>query len=506
MKKITLKVTVLCFALVAMTLIFASCTSSDGNMEYKKVKGGYEVVSLDKNAGEEIEIPSTYNGNDVISIADNAFYGAKIKKITIPSTIKTVGNQAFAYCERLEGVYITDINAYVQIEFASVESNPLYYARKLYINGKEEAEISIDAQNIGSFALSGLTNVSKITLKNTASIGGGAFSYASGIVEIILPDTLKSIGASAFSHASSLASIAIPNSATEISHSVFASCASLKSATLPSSLMAVPERMFLDCISLETVALPDSLLTVSDSAFSGCSTLDNITIPAKVTEILNYAFFNCANLKTLNFAESSKLMTIGSSAFRGCYSIVDLSLMNASELTLIDESAFQFCTNLTNIQVPNSVKTLGDHAFSGCTSLALSEYNGIGYIGNDENTKLIAVKATDSTMTSAKITSSTKFICSGAFERHQAITEITIVTEVTSGEGILNIGCNAFAFCPKLTKISIGKSIKAIGDNALMGCKALKVIKYGSNSSSWKSVTKGTNWTYGAGTSTVTYS
>lgn len=506
MKKITLKITVLCLAILAMTLIFASCSSSDGNMEYKNVKGGYEIVGLDESAGEEIEIPATYKGKDIVSIGDNAFYGAKVKKITVPSTIKTVGNQAFAYCERLEGVYITDINAYAQIEFASVESNPLYYAGKLYINGSEEAEITVDAEKIGSFALAGLTNVSKITLANTVSIGSGAFSHASSVVEIILPDTLENIGASAFSHAESLVDIKLPDKVDEISHSVFASCSSLKSATLPASLMTIPERMFLDCTSLETIALPDSLLTVSDSAFSGCSTLDNITIPAKVTEILDYAFFNCANLKTLNIAEGSKLMTIGSSAFRGCYSIVDVSLMNASELTLIDESAFQFCTNLTNIQIPNSVKTLGDHAFSGCDSLALTEYNGIGYIGNDTDTKLIAVKAIDSTITSAKITSSTKFICSGAFERHAALTEVIIVTESVSGDGILGIGCNAFAFCPKLTKISIGKSINTIGDNALMGCKALKTIKYGSNSSNWKSVTKGTNWTYGAGTSAVTYS
>lgn len=506
MKKITLKITVLCLAILAMTLIFASCASSDGSIEYKKTKGGYEVVGLDESAGEEIEIPATYKGKDVISIADNAFYGAKIKKVTIPSTVKTVGNQAFAYCERLEGVYIADINAYAQIEFASIESNPLYYAHKLYINGNEESEITIDAESVGSFALAGLGNISKITLNNATSIGSGAFSYASSLLEISIPSTLESIGASAFSHAESLAAIELPDGVDEISHSTFAFCSSLKSATLPSSLMIIPERMFLGCISLETITLPDNLLTISDSAFSGCSTLDNITIPVKVTEILDYAFFNCANLKLINISENSKLKTIGNSAFRGCYSIVDLSLMNASDLTLIDKSAFQFCTNLTNIQIPDTIKTLGDHAFSGCDSLALAEYNGIGYIGNPESPKLIAVKATDSSLTSAKITASTKFICSGAFERHASLTEVIMVTEVAENKGILGIGCNAFAFCPKLAKISIGKSINTIGDNALMGCKVLKTIKYGSNSSSWKNVTKGTNWTYGAGTSTVTYS
>ena len=506
MRKITLKAIIVCLAILSMTLIFASCTSSDGSIEYQKTKGGYEVVGLDDKAGEDIKIPESYKGKDIVSIADNAFYGAKIKKVTIPSTLKSVGNQAFAYCERLEGVYISDINAYAQIEFASIESNPLYYAKKLFINNAEVSEITVDAENIGNYALAGISNVSKITLNNAKSVGNGAFSYAAGVVEIALPSSLESIGASAFSHATSLTSIQIPDSVKEISHSTFAFCTSLKSATLPASLMEIPERTFLGCISLETIVLPETILTVHDSAFSGCSVLDNITIPAKVTEILDYAFFNCANLKTLNIAADSKLKTIGKSAFRGCYSIVDLSLMNASDLTLIDDSAFQFCTNLTNIKIPNEVKTLGDHAFTGCDSLALTDESGIGYIGNDTNKKLIAVKAIDTAITAVRITASTRFICSGAFERLGNITEVIIATEVTEGKGVLGIGCNAFAFCPKLEKINIGKSVKVIGDNVLMGCKSLKTIKYGSNSSSWKSVTKGTNWTYGAGTSTITYS
>lgn len=506
MKKTVTKVLVLCFATLALTLILASCTKSDGTLKYDRVKGGYEVVGLDKNAGEEIEIPASYKGKDVISIADNAFYGAKVKKITIPSTIKSVGNQAFAYCERLEGVYISDINAYASIEFASAESNPLYYAHKLYVNGSEATNVTIDTNKVGSYALAGCTSVTNITLKSAESIGSGAFLNCEGLCEISLPDSLESIGASAFSHATSLISINIPDSVDEISHSAFAYCTSLESATLPAGLMELSDRIFLNCEKLLTISLPDSLLTVGASAFAGCSSLDNVTIPKKVTEILDSAFFNCISLKKFEIKAESKLKSIGKSAFRGSYSLVDLSLTNASSLALIDDSAFQFCTNLTNVKIPSSITTLGDHAFTGCDSLALTDYSGIGYIGNDENDKLIIVKALDENIGSAKITAATRFICSGAFERHSSLTTVIISTDSTTGEGVTCIGSNAFAFCSKLTSISIGKSIKNIGDFAVMGCKALKTIKYGSNSTDWKSVTRGTNWTYGAGTSSITYS
>lgn len=506
MKKITIKSIVLCLSLLALTLIFASCTSSDGTLKYQKVKDGYAVVGLDKNAGDDITIPDTYKGKSVVEIADNAFYGSKIKKITIPSTVASVGNQAFAYCERLEGVYISDINAYASISFASIESNPLYYAHKLYVGTNEVSDVTISAQSIGSYALSGCASITKVNLTSAVSIGNGAFSYCESLCEISLPDTLESIGATAFAHSTSLMEISIPESIDTISHSTFAYCTSLKSASLPKGILEIPERMFFNCEALESVNLPDTLLTIHDSAFRDCASLNNVTIPVKVTEILDSAYMGCSSLTSLSIAEGSKLRTIGKNGFRGCYSLVDLSLMNASSLTLIDDSAFQFCTNLKNVAIPSGVKTLGDHAFSGCDNLALNHIGGCGYIGNSENQRLILVKYIDEKMTALKVTSETRFICSGALERHPALNTVSIATDASTSEGVLGIGSSAFAFCPKLTSIQIGKSVKTIGDFAVMGCTSLNKIKYGGNSSSWKSVTRGTNWTYGAGTSTITFS
>lgn len=506
MKRTAIKTAILCLFALTLVLIFASCTKSDGTLKYEKVKDGYQVVGIDKNAGEEIEIPASYKGKDVVAISSNAFYGAKIKKITIPSTIKSVGNQAFAYCERLEGVYTSDLNAYASIDFASAESNPIYYAHKLYVGGNEVNEITVTSDKIGSFAFAGCNSITKANIKSATSIGSGAFYYCESLCEVSLPDSLESIGASAFAHATSLLNISIPDSVETLSHSIFAYCTSLECATLPYGIMEIPARTFLNCEVLNTISIPESVLTICESAFAGCSALDNVKIPQKTTEILDSAFFNCISLTNIEIAENSKLKTLGKSSFRGCYSIIEFSLMNASSLTLIDDSAFQFCTNLTSIDVPSSVKTLGDHAFTGCSSLALNEIGGMGYIGNNANEKLILVKYVDDKMTSAKISTDTKFICSGAFERHPVLNTVNIATDSATSAGVVSIGSNAFAFCPKLTSIVIGKSVTNIGDFAVMGCKSLKTIKYGGNSTAWKSVTRGTNWTYGAGTSTITYS
>lgn len=506
MKKSIFKILLFSAFIVILSVFLASCESSDGKLSYKKVKGGYAVVALEDSSLENVEIPESYKNKDVVEIADNAFYGKKIKSVSIPSTIINVGNQAFAYCERLESVNVSDIDAFAKINFTQPESNPLYYAHKLVVGGEEKETVKINTEDIGSYSFAGCENIANIELVNAKNIGDGAFYNAAGLIEISLPDSLKSIGRSAFAGCSSLLSVEIPDSVNSISHSVFASCTSLESVKLTSSINEIPERAFLECEALKTIEIPEKVLTVGAYAFYGCYSLDNITINAKITEILDYAFFNCQSLKNITLEEGSNLRSIGKNAFRGCYSIEEFSLLNADELTLIDESAFHFCTSLKNIYIPSSLKTLGDHAFSGCSSLELYTYLGIGYIGNEEKPKMILIDVTDVTITKAKVSYETSFIASGALERCTSLEEVTIYTHTDTGEGVINVGCNAFAFCPKLQKITFGKSVQTIGDNALMGCKQLSKIVYSGKGDEWKKVTRGTNWLYGAGTNTITYS
>lgn len=504
MKNIT-KLFILISSCMLISLLLASCQSSDGVLKYKKVKGGYTVTELADRSAESINIPSQYKGKDIISIDADAFYGSKIKEIYIPSSVTSVGEQAFAYCNRLEKVNVSDISSFASIEFSSAESNPLYYAHTLIVDGEEINEADINAKSIGSYAFAGCESLSDININGAERIGKGAFYECTSLAGISISDTVEYIGAAAFSGCTSLTGVNIPDSVSEMSHSVFSGCSSLNNVEISVALSSIPDRAFFECSSLENITLPADTLTIGASAFASCSSLKSIDIPKKVTEILDSAFFNCASLTNIKINEDSKLRSIGKSAFRGCYSLTDVSFENATLLNLIDDSAFQFCSDLVNIAIPSSLRKLGDHAFSGCDNLELYEQDGMGFIGNSNNNVLILVKCIDE-ITYARITSQTKFICSGAFERNQTVTEIFILTHSQTDEGVINIGCNAFAFCPNLKKITLPKSIETIGDCALMGCKALQTIRYLGNGTGWKSVTRGTNWTYGAGTSTITYS
>lgn len=102
---------------------------------------------------QAVVIPETYLGKTVVSIERAAFYGRDITSVTIPSTIRTIGEQAFGNCTALEQVHI-DLDAWLQIDFAyyyssvkreaTVESNPLANPKaKPYVNGAVLSDIVI---------------------------------------------------------------------------------------------------------------------------------------------------------------------------------------------------------------------------------------------------------------------------------------------------------------------------------------------------------------------------
>ena len=137
------------------------------NLSYLPFSGGYQVTASSEVTQEVVKIPSYFNGKPVIDIDESGFVNAvNMKKLYIPDTIKTIGMEAFCEltnleevrmsnaivslkeacfygCENLTSVNITDLSAWCKIQFGDYNSNPLYYARNLYINDKLVTEAII---------------------------------------------------------------------------------------------------------------------------------------------------------------------------------------------------------------------------------------------------------------------------------------------------------------------------------------------------------------------------
>ena len=358
-------------------------------------------------------------------------------------------------------------------------------------------------------------------------IGDFAFYRCSGLTSVTIPNSVTTIGDDAFGSCSGLTSVTIPNSVTSIVDYAFYGCSGLTSITIPNSVTSIGVRSFSFCSSLTSITIPNSVTSIGNYAFDGCSSLTSVTIPNSVTSIGRSVFDGCSitsvevnsdALVSKGYSSSSSLKdyfgtqvqkfvigddvtSIGSYAFYGYSSIASISIGNS--VTSIGNSAFDGCsglkkvivpdiaawcnisfgnyaanplyyakhiysdenTEITDLVIPNSVTSIGDFAFNGCSRLtSVTIPNSVTSIGNSAFNGC-------SGLTSVTIPNSVTTIGSNAFRECSGLTSVTIPNSVTS------IGDHAFYFCSGLTSITIPNSVTSIGDYAFSGCSGLTSIE-----------------------------
>ncbi len=251
-----------------------------------------------------------------LKIQNNEIIGTEgtVQKVIIPDSVISIGDNAFAYCENLTNI-----------------------------------ELSNNIRNIGKSAFSWCSKLTNITIPNSVtSIGAYAFSSCKSLTNITLGKNITNISSSAFSHCSSLENITIPESVTNIGDSAFENCASLSSIILPEGITNIGKNTFYECTNLVNIKIPNSVETINDYAFDKCSSLTNIIIPNNTT-------------------------SIGYSAFSGCNNLTNVVIGN--NVSVIKNFAFNSCNNLTSIIIPESVTFIGDKAFSNCKELIIKTNN-----------------------------------------------------------------------------------------------------------------------------------
>ena len=142
-------------------------------------------------------------------------------------------------------------------------------------------------------------------------------------------------------------------SVTSIGKSAFSGCSSLTSVTIPNSVTSIGISAFSDCSGLTSITIPNSVTSIGQSAFSDCSSLTSVTIPNSVTSIGKMAFVGCSGLTSINVASGNTH-----------YSSIDGVLYNYVQNTLIQCPGAR-----TSVTIPNSVTSIGEGAFSGCSGL-----------------------------------------------------------------------------------------------------------------------------------------
>ena len=409
--------------------------------------------------------------NSVTSIGEYAFYYcSSLTSVTIGNSVTSIGDFAFEGCDGLTKTnYTGDIASWCNIQFGFFNANPISYSKNLFINNQEVKDLVIpnSVTSIGDYTFSGCSSLTSVTIPNSVtSIGWDAFSGCSSLTSVTIGNSVTSIGGYTFAYCSSLTSITIPNSVTSIGEEAFASCSSLTSINVDaynSKYSSADGVLFnKDKTTLiqypigntrSEYIIPNSVTSIGDYAFSGWSSLTSVTIPNSVTSIGNYAFYGCSFLTSITIPNS--VTSIGNDAFVDVLNIEyhgtatgapwGAMRMNAYvEGNLLYEDSTKttllLCSYFAQgeIIIPNSVTSIGDRAFSGCSFI-----------------------------TSVTIGNSVTSIGGYTFSGCSSLTSVTIGNSVTS------IGEDAFQNCSSLTSVTIGNSVTSIGSYAFRGCDKL---------------------------------
>ena len=435
----------------------------------------------------KMKIPEkvVHNGTEyrVTRIKKSAFSGCRnLTSVTIPNSVRTIGENAFANCSNLTSVKIPN-------SVTSISSYAFYNCTKL-----TSIAIPQNVTKIYDSAFRDCNSLTSITISNTVTeIGDGAFSGCSGLKSIVvekgntiydsrngcnaiiktsdnelmvgcmkttIPNSVTTISNFAFYKCTELTSIAIPQSVTKIGSYAFEGCTSLPSVTIPNSVTEIGVHAFYGCKNLSSITIPYGVTTIEVSTFAGCRSLTSFIIPNSVTTIKEAAFNACEGLTSITIPNS--VISIGSFSFSGCESLTSITIPNS--VTEIGDDAFSYCRGLTSITIPNSVTEIGNNAFRGCSGLTSvvipNSITSINYNTFEDCSSLVSVI----------IPNSVTEIGGSAFQDCSGLTSVTIPNSVTE------ISSWTFYGCSGLISVTIGNKVDSIGYGAFAGCKKLSDV------------------------------
>ena len=459
----------------------------------------------------------------VKSIGKSVFYGCtSLKNITIPASVESIGS-SFGGCTSLRNIYITDLAAWVGIDFVSgANSNPLNYASYLYVNGEvvEDIVIPEGVEEISACAFRGYKNLTSVTIPSSVtSIGSSAFGDCVSLSSIVFEEgsQLKSLGG-VFHGCTALEGLTLPESVTSLS-GTFSGCTSLAEVTFEEdSQLKSMSGTFDGCTALESIAIPSSVTSIGsggDWCFDGCTKLSavhitdlsawlaiefdsncnplayahnlylngelvtGLVIPEGTKTINGWAFRGCTSITSLTVLAS--LESIGDVAFYGCTNLAEVNFADGSQLKSIGDTAFHSCSSLTEIKLPEGLTTIGSRAFTDCTSLESitipASVTSIGDYAFDGCTKLSAVYITDLAAW-CNISFGFSSLNNPLYYAHNLYLNDELITELVIPEGVTTISNYAFYNCYAITSVSIPASVESIGEYAFCGCYKLVSVTF----------------------------
>ena len=361
-------------------------------------------------------VPHTFEGeytipSSVNSIGKEAFRKCEmLTSVEIPASVLTVGESAFRACSSLANFKIADGDTTIEFKRDALVDTPV---NNLYAGRNWTYEGTINSNGWFTSQVTLFPNVSSVTIGNqVTSIGDFAFSDCKSLSDVTIGNHVTSIGECAFYNCKSLDEVIIPSSVRSIGNRTFDSCELLKKISIENGVTSIGSYAFNNCKSLEEIILPSSVLSIGDYAFAYCTSLEDVIIPPSVTSIGRWTFDECNIIKgaypknlSLSFARLNigydptdavvengfvyntkkdilyyaplriegefKVPETVNKIGAGAFGLCEdmTSVVLPSSLASIGKMAFCYCNALTSVEFPSSLASIGENAFDGCENL-----------------------------------------------------------------------------------------------------------------------------------------
>ena len=511
---------------------FADCLS----ISDMKLGDGIELIGLYAFNGNT-SLATVDLGKSLNTLQDGVFYGCTaLTTVSLPDTTETLGNGVFFGCETLSDVNIGAGMKYIGSQVFTNTKLLTDATDMLIIDGwliqvkkTDIANVTFDNNlvGIGSYALSGCSELQNATFKGVKYVGTAAFASCNKLYAVFFDDALLEIGDYAFA-SSTVTKLTLGNSLQYIGNYAFKGCKlltkeTMKSFTLPKSLTYIGANAFrntglysttaagsavyvgdwvVDFVKSEsptTVAIKDGVRGIAAYTFKG-SELVLVSMPDTLEYICRGAFYN-SNARMIKL--SAGLKYIDDYAFYGCSSTnfgrEDFALIIPDGTEYIGRSAFYKCSYILGLTVPGTVEYIGSYAFYGCDAIGATadvqtqkptgekdkQGNDIyetvvtkvtGYLLIKDGVKYIDERAFQNCTSLISVTIPDSVIYLGS----RAFYKCTLLETVTLGKGITQIPDYAFYKCEALKNVYTTEKLEVVGNYAFRGCTALEMFQFNS--------------------------
>lgn len=255
------------------------------------------IIYVGKSAYKRTSDLSEYTVKEgTVSLTENLFDGAPLTRVTLPSSLRIIGDAAFTR--------------------TNLASTP--------------------------------------QMQGVVRIGEYAFAYCNDLARVTIPESVEYIGGSAFYGCNALWSVTYNAVDAECPWGV--SPRDLERIVIGDKVRRLPKGLYTGNTNVTEVTLPACVEILDPEVFANCSNLEYVRLSDNISTISERAFENCHSLRDMHWPAGLK--TVGNDAFYKCSSLKTISLPEGTET--LEPWAFRVCSGVETVYVASTITSFGD--------------------------------------------------------------------------------------------------------------------------------------------------